>query len=72
MGLDLTMSQSLCQKNAESLKICKWLKNEGKIHNHFVRNGFSKVVLHAGGRAVKISHPAMLKDKFDLSSYNNT
>ena len=72
MGMDLTMSESLCSKNAESLKICKWLKKEGKIHNHFTRNGFSKVVFHAGDRTVKISHPDMLKERFDVPSFNNT
>ena len=72
MGLELTMTESLCSKNAETLKICKWLKQEGKIHNHFIRNGFSKVVIHAGVRPMKISHPDMLRERFDVPTFNNT
>ena len=64
MGLKLSMSESLCAKNAESVKICKWLKEQGTIHNYFLRNGFPKVVEHAAGRPVKISHPDMLRQRF--------
>ena len=72
MGIDLTMSESLCSKNAESLKICKWLKQQGKIHNYFSRNGFAKVVQHAGNRPVKIAHPGMLRDRFEVPTFDVT
>ena len=35
MGLDLEMSQSVCSKNNESLRICKYLIDEGKIYKFF-------------------------------------
>ena len=73
MGLKLTMSESLCAKNAESYKICKWLKDQGTIHNYFLRNGFPKVVVHAGDRTMKISHPEILRRKFaGIPTFANT
>ena len=72
MGLDLTMSESLCSKNAESLKICKWLKQQGKIHNYYSRNGFAKVVVDAGSRPMKIAHPKMLRDRFEVPTFDFT
>ena len=57
MGLDLTMSPSLCDKNTEASNICKWLKEKGLIHDFFIRNGFVKIVVRTGGNAVKVTHP---------------
>ena len=65
MGLDLTMSESLCPKNSESFNMCKWLKDAGKIHNHYTRNGYSKVVINRGDRPVMITHPLHLRKKFE-------
>ena len=64
MGLDLTMSPSLCDKNTESSNICKWLKDHGLIHNFFLRNGFAKIVVNRGGNAVKVTHPDHIRKRF--------
>ena len=65
MGLNITLSESICAKNTESFKICKWLKDQGSIHDYFSRNGFPKVVLERGSRPVKIAHPEMLRQRFE-------
>ena len=64
LGLELTMSESLCAANAESQQVCKWLKDNGHIHHFYSRNGFSKVVLENGSFPVKITHPDHLRKKF--------
>ena len=66
MGLNLQMSQSICSKNNESLRICKWLIDEGKNFKFFTRNGFPKIVVRAGDRPLKIKHPKVLLDKFNV------
>ena len=64
MGLDLSMTEHICDKNMESLNICNWLKEKKQIFHHFTRNGFSKVVIKKGDRPVKVTHPADLRYKF--------
>ena len=46
MGFTVTFSESICAKNTESFKICKWLKDQGSIYDYFSRNGFPKVVMN--------------------------
>ena len=64
LGIDIAMSEHLCDKNTESLNICNWLKERNQIFQHFTRNGFSKVVIKKGDRPVKVTHPADLRYKF--------
>ena len=64
MGLELSMSEHLCDRNLESLNICKWLKERNQIYQHFSRNGFTKVVIKKGDRPVKVTHPSDLRYKF--------
>ena len=64
LKLNLRFFESLCQKNEESLRICKWLSQEGHIHNHFIRNGFVKVAYEENGNPQKIIHPDILRKKF--------
>ena len=72
MGLNITLSESICAKNTESFKICKWLKDQGSIHDYFSRNGFPKVVLERGSRPVKIAHPEMLRQRFaNIPTFTN-
>ncbi len=65
MGLNLQISESICAKNMEVLKMCKWLSDEGLINNYYTRNGFVKVVVEDGDDPVKIVHPEVLRKKFD-------
>ena len=65
MGLNLRFFESLCSKNEESLRIGQWLKQEHKIHDYFLRNGFVKVVAEEHGRPQKILHPDLLRKKFE-------
>ena len=64
LGLELTMSESLCSANTESQQVCKWLKENGHIHHFYSRNGFMKVVMENGSFPVKITHPDHLRKKF--------
>jgi hypothetical protein len=73
LGLELTMSESLCAANAESQQVCKWLKENGHIHHFYSRNGFAKVVMENGSFPVKITHPDHLRKKFpnlDIPLFN--
>ena len=65
LRLNIRIFESLCAKNEESLRICKWLNQEGKIHDHYLRNGFVKIVMEENGRPQKVKHPEILRRKFD-------
>ena len=64
MRLNLRFFESLCSKNEETLRICKWLKQEHRIHDHYFRNGFVKVVTEENGQPLKIKHPEILRKKY--------
>ena len=65
LRLNLRIFDSICTKNQETLRICKWLKRENKIHNHYIRNGFVKVVNEENGRPWKVCHPDILRKRFE-------
>ena len=65
MGLTLSLSESICAKNNETSRICKWLVDEGQIYKFFTRNGFVKIVAKEGDNPEKILHPELLREKFD-------
>ena len=65
LRLNLRFFESLCTKNEESLRICKWLKGEQRIDEYFLRNGFVKIVGEQNGRPTKIPHPDILRQKFE-------
>ena len=65
LRLNLRFFDSLCLMNEESLAICKWLKREKKIHSFFIRNGFVKVFTEERGRPWKVTHPKVLRKKFE-------
>ena len=64
LRLNLRFYESLCSKNEESLRICKWLSQAGKIQSYFFRNGFLKIVKDEHGRPQKINHPEILRKMF--------
>ena len=64
LRMNIRFHESLAQLNQESLRLCKWLKTNGKIHDHFLRNGFSKIVVAADEKPIKVPHPLFLRDKF--------
>ena len=66
LKLNLRFFESLCGKNSETLRICKWLSREELIHNHFLRNGFVKVVFKENDKPQKIKHPDILRKMFDI------
>ena len=71
LHLNLRFYQSLCPKNEESLRICNRLSRDNKIHSHFIRNGFVKIVEAENGRPVKVKHPDHLREKFpDMAEIN--
>ena len=66
LRLNLRFLESLCSKNKETLRLCKWLSQQKKIHDYYLRNGFVKVVVHDQGRPEKIKHSDLLRKKFDI------
>ena len=65
---NLRFFESLCSKNEETMRICKSLSQQRKIHDYYLRSGFVKVVAHENGRPEKIKHPDLLRKKFDIPS----
>ena len=63
MQLNLRFFESLCTKNEESLRISKRLKDQGKIRDCYLRNGFVKIV-DENGHSHKVTHPDSLKNSF--------
>ena len=66
LHMNLRFYESLANLNQESLRLCNWLKEKNKIHDHFLRNGFSKVVVAEKDKPIKVPHPQFLRDKFDI------
>ena len=64
LNMNIRIYENLCKMNEESLHICKWLQDNGYIHDHFLRNGFVKIVCRAGERPMKVHHPEFLRNKF--------
>ena len=64
LHLNLRFFESLCSKNEESLRICKWLNQQNKIQDHYLRNGFVKLVAEEDGISRKVKHPDLLRKKF--------
>ena len=67
LGLNLEVSESICAKNTESLKICKQLLDDGQIIKYYTRNGFPKVIVGEYDAPVKINHPNVLRERFDVN-----
>ena len=66
LRMNLRFYESLAQLNQESLRLCNWLKANRMIHDHFLRNGFSKIVVAEKDKPVKVPHPQFLRDKFEI------
>ena len=66
LKMNIRFYESLAQLNQESLKLCTWLFNAGKIHDHFMRNGYCKIIIAENDKPVKVPHPQFLRDKFDI------
>ena len=66
LRLNLRFFESLCSKNEETLRISNWLSREKKIHSHFLRNGFVKILKSENDRPRKIKHPDILRQMFDV------
>ena len=64
LNLNIRIYENLSKLNEESLHMCKWLQENGYIHDHFLRNGFVKIVCRAGERPLKVHHPEFLRNKF--------
>ena len=64
LNINIKVFENLCKANEEALRMCNWLKENEFIHDHFVRNGYMKIVIQAGGRPIKVHHPEYLRDKF--------
>ena len=66
LGLNIRFYESLCCRNEEVLRLCNWLSDQGMIHNHYLRNGFVKIIVNEGDRPFKICHPNVIKTKFQI------
>ena len=65
IGMNLRFFENLCTSNQECLRMCKWLKDNGLIHDYFLRNGFVKGVEEENSRPFKLRHPEIIRQKFE-------
>ena len=68
LRMNLRFYESLCSRNEETLKLCYELKDNGDIHDFFIRNGFLKVIETEGDNPVRINHPQELRNMFPEGS----
>ena len=70
LKMHLRFYESLCSLNNESRKICNGLLQRGKITSFSIWHGFVKVVVNEGDRPLRIRHPDILKEMFDVSWFS--
>ena len=66
LKLNLRFYESLATLNQESLRLCESLHKDGLIHEFYLRNGFVKIKTTENDYPVRINHPNVLREKFDL------
>ena len=66
--MDLRFFESLAPLNQEALRISKNLYDQGVIHNYYTRNGYVKIVENEHDDPVRMSHPSIIRSKFNVSN----
>ena len=64
LDMNLRFFENLSSKNAECLRIAKWLMDEELISKYFLRNGFVKIIIEDDEDPIRIRHPDILRKKF--------
>ena len=65
LKMNLRFYENLCESNETTIRYCGKLKQSGKIHNFFLRNGFVKIIEAEGEKPKKIHHPDDLFQQFE-------
>ena len=64
--MNLRFFESLASLNQESVRICEHLLGDGQISKYYLRNGFVKVIVNSYGNPLRVNHPDVLREKFDV------
>ena len=64
--MNLRFYENLCEANEMVVRSCRKLKQSGRIHEYYIRNGFVKIKIEEGNRSEKIHHPDNLFQQFDV------
>ena len=64
--MNLWFYENLCEANEMVVHSCRKLKQSGRIHEYYIRNGFVKIIIEEGNRSKKIHHPHDLFQQFDV------
>ena len=62
--MNIRIFENLATKNAESVRIAKWMQDNGIIHNYFIRNGYVKIIIDEDDEPIRIKHPDIIRRKF--------
>ena len=65
LKMNLRFYENLCESNEMTIRYCGKLKQSGKIHNFFLRNGFVKIIEAEDEKPKKIHHPDDLFQQFE-------
>ena len=66
LNMNLRFYENLCEANEMVVRSCKKLKQSGRIHEYYRRNGFVKIIIEEGNRSERIPHPNDLFQQFDV------
>ena len=66
LNMNLRFFESLASLNQQSVRFCDFLLGEGKISKYFLRNGFVKIIVNPNDYPVRVNHPDVLREKFDI------
>ena len=66
LKMNLRFYESLASLNQEALKISEYLEKEGIIEKFYLRNGFVKVVVSENDNPVRVNHPDLLREMFNI------
>ena len=68
LKMNLRFYESLASLNQEALKISEKLEKDGLINKFYLRNGFVKIVVNENDNPLRIDHPQVLREMFDIQA----
>ena len=72
LKMNIRFYENLTKSNEKNLKECQNLYRHEVIQNYYIRNGFMKIVINQGDKAIKIIHQDILDNLFaDFYEYDN-
>ena len=72
LKMNIRFYENLTKSNEKILKECQNLYTQELIQNYYIRNGFLKIVINTGDKAIKVVHQDILDNLFaEYYEYDN-